>query len=67
MLTFGAKAQMPVLTEIFEGTAIPTGWTTIDADNDGHGWENNSLQNDLPSGQPVRVRLFRILLTMHQD
>ncbi len=50
MLTFGAKAQMPVLTESFEGTAIPTGWTTIDADNDGHGWENNSLQNDLPSG-----------------
>ena len=50
MLTFGAKAQMPVLTESFEGTAIPAGWTTIDADNDGHGWENNSLQNDLPSG-----------------
>ena len=47
MLTFGVRAQVPVLTESFEGTTITTGWTTIDADQDGHGWEHSSLQEDV--------------------
>ena len=47
MLTFGVRAQIPVLTEGFEGTSVPTGWTTIDADQDGHGWELSSVQEDL--------------------
>jgi len=38
---------VPVLTEGFEGTSIPTGWTTIDADNDGYGWEHSSVQESL--------------------
>ena len=48
MLTFGVRAQVPVLTEGFEGTTIPTGWTTIDADNDGYGWEHSSVQESVP-------------------
>ena len=48
MLTIGVRAQVPVLTEGFEGTAIPTGWTTIDADNDGNSWEHSSVQEDVP-------------------
>ena len=47
MLTFGVRAQIPVLTEGFEGTAIPAGWTTIDADQDGHGWEHSTLQEEI--------------------
>ena len=48
MLTFGARAQVPVFTESFEGTSIPAGWTTIDADQDGFGWEHSSVQGDIP-------------------
>ena len=47
MLTFGTKAQMPVFTEGFEGGTVPTGWTTIDADNDGLGWEHSSEQEEV--------------------
>ena len=47
MLTFGARAQVPVFTEGFEGSSIPAGWTTIDADNDGFGWEHSSVQEDV--------------------
>ena len=48
MLTFGVRAQIPVFTESFEGTSIPAGWTTIDADQDGYGWEHSSVQGDVP-------------------
>ena len=48
MLTFGVRAQIPVFTEGFEGTSIPAGWTTIDADQDGYGWEHSSVQGDVP-------------------
>ena len=48
MLTFGARAQVPVFTEGFEGSSIPAGWTTIDADQDGYGWEHSSVQGDVP-------------------
>ena len=46
-MTFFAKAQVPVLTEDFEGGSIPSGWTTIDANNDGFGWEHSSVQEDI--------------------
>lgn len=35
-----ANAQTVVLSEDFEGGALPTGWTTNDADNDGFDWMN---------------------------
>ena len=41
MLTFGVRAQVPVLTEGFE-SGIPATWTTIDADGDGFGWGSAS-------------------------
>ena len=50
MLTFGANAQVPVFTEGFEGTTLPSGWTIIDADQDGNNWEHISVQGDLSSG-----------------
>ena len=50
MLAFGVKAQVPVLTEGFESTTFPTGWTTIDANNDGLCWELSSVQGDLTTG-----------------
>jgi len=50
MFTFGVRAQVPVLTESFDGTSIPATWTTIDADQDGNGWEHSSVQEDLTSG-----------------
>ena len=50
MLTFGVRAQVPVFTEGFEGTSLPTGWTIIDADQDGNNWEHISVQGDLSSG-----------------
>lgn len=46
-MTFFAKAQLPVFTEDFEGSSIPSGWTIIDADNDGFNWEHSSVQEDL--------------------
>ena len=46
-MTFFAKAQVPVLTEDFEGSTIPSGWTTIDADNDGSNWEHSSVQEEI--------------------
>lgn len=46
-MTFYAKAQVPVLTEDFEGSTIPSGWTTIDADNDGSNWEHSSVQEEI--------------------
>ncbi len=36
-----AKAQT-ILSEGFEGGSLPTGWTVIDADNDGNNWEHSS-------------------------
>ena len=50
MLTFGVRAQVPIFTESFEGTSLPTGWTIIDADQDGNNWEHISVQGDLSSG-----------------
>ena len=46
-MTFFAKAQVPVSTTDFEGSSIPSGWTTIDADNDGYNWEHSSVQESL--------------------
>ena len=40
-MTFFANAQY-LLQEGFESGAIPTGWTTIDADNDGYTWEGSA-------------------------
>ena len=50
MLTFGVRAQVPVFTEGFEETSLPTGWTIIDADQDDNNWEHISVQGDLSSG-----------------
>ena len=50
MLTFGVRAQVPVFTEGFEGTSLPSGWTIIDADQDGNNWEHISVQDDLSYG-----------------
>ena len=36
-----ANAQT-FLSEGFEGGSLPTGWTVIDADNDGNNWEHSS-------------------------
>ena len=41
----GAQAQVTLLDENFEGNTLPLGWTTIDADGDGHQWEHTSVQN----------------------
>ena len=40
----GAQAQVTLLDENFEGNTLPLGWTTIDADGDGHQWEHSSVQ-----------------------
>lgn len=34
-----ANAQT-IFTEGFEDGTVPTGWTQIDADGDGYGWDN---------------------------
>jgi hypothetical protein len=46
-MTFFAKAQVPVFTEDFEGSSIPSEWTIIDADNDGYNWEHSSVKQDV--------------------
>lgn len=40
-LAFSAKAQTTVFSENFD-SGMPTGWTQIDANNDGYGWEHSS-------------------------
>lgn len=40
-MTICAKAQAPVFSENFD-SGMPTGWTQIDANNDGMGWEHSS-------------------------
>jgi len=40
-IAFSVKAQVPVFSENFD-SGIPTGWTQIDANNDGMGWEHSS-------------------------
>ena len=40
-MLFAANAQVPILTENFD-SGMPTGWTQIDANNDGYGWEHCS-------------------------
>ena len=39
MLVFNANAQTTIFSEDFETGVLPAGWTLIDADNDGNGWE----------------------------
>ena len=50
ILACSVRAQVPVFTEGFEDTSLPTGWTIIDADQDGNNWEHISVQGDLSSG-----------------
>lgn len=38
VMVFCAKAQY-ILQEGFNGATLPTGWTAIDADNDGYNWD----------------------------
>ncbi len=38
MMVVRAQVQIPIFSEDFEGGAMPTGWTTIDANNDGFDW-----------------------------
>lgn len=38
LMVFSGSAQVTLLNEGFEGNAIPSGWTVIDADGDGHQW-----------------------------
>ena len=45
----GAQAQVTLLSEDFEGNTLPFGWTTIDADGDGHIWEHNSVEGLFPA------------------
>ena len=42
MMVLGANAQVTLLSEGFESTTLPAGWTLIDADNDGQCWLHNS-------------------------
>ena len=46
----GAQTQVTLLDESFEGNSIPLGWTTIDADGDGHQWEHCSVQDIVYQG-----------------
>ena len=39
LLTFKVNAQVPIFSEGFETGIIPSGWTIIDANNDGLTWE----------------------------
>ena len=50
MFVFPGKAQITVFSEGFEGNGLPSGWTIIDADNDGHNWMHNSVYGDLMGG-----------------
>jgi len=50
MFFVGAQAQVTLLNEDFEGNALPLGWTTIDADGDGHQWEHSSVQDVFSQG-----------------
>ncbi|MCQ2320565.1 MAG: choice-of-anchor J domain-containing protein [Bacteroidales bacterium] len=50
LITWGGSAPVPPtpgegdeFTEGFESGSIPTGWTTIDADGDGHNWSPASV------------------------
>ncbi|MCR4680269.1 MAG: fibronectin type III domain-containing protein [Bacteroidales bacterium] len=38
MIPFISRAQLVIFSENFEGGAIPSTWTQIDADNDGNQW-----------------------------
>ena len=42
VMSFCAKAQVTFLNEGFEGSTVPAGWTTIDADNDGYNWVSST-------------------------
>ena len=42
---FNAKAQITVLSEGFDNVSLPSGWTVIDADNDGQNWMHSELTN----------------------
>ena len=42
-LAFVGRAQVTILSEGFENGMVPAGWTILDADNDGHAWEHNSI------------------------
>ena len=35
-------AQTVLFHEDFEGGVLPAGWTVVDADGDGYGWETGS-------------------------
>ena len=50
LTVFGGSAQVTLLNEGFEGNAIPSGWTVIDADGDGYQWEHNSVQGIIYQG-----------------
>ena len=41
LLTFKVNAQVPIFSEGFETGVFPSGWTLIDADNDGLNWDIN--------------------------
>ena len=59
----GAQAQVTLLNEDFEGNTLPFGWTTIDADGDGHVWEHNSAHNTFyqtHSGSGAAVSLAKL-------
>ncbi len=38
LLVFNVQAQVPIFSEGFESGIIPSGWTNIDANNDGDTW-----------------------------
>jgi hypothetical protein len=42
LMAFSGMAQVTLLSENFEGNSIPSGWTLIDADGDGHQWMHSS-------------------------
>ena len=48
------NTRAAIFSEDFEGTGLPTGWTTIDADGDGYCWETLAQTNEsLESGSLV--------------
>ena len=49
-MLFGANAQyVYLLQENFDSGVLPTGWTSLDADGDGHNWDPTYLYNQSPT------------------
>lgn len=71
VLTLPANAQTYVLDESFEGNMFPPdGWSVIDADGDGHCWQQGGTGLTRGSGDKIAVSIplthLRIRLTVRR-